>query len=97
MKAAAVLSCYLFVAKHMIWQIKLQRDNKRNPRKYRKIPWIFGNEVKPEKAAAKFGKDEVASSNLASSSRKVHPIGWAFLLYGWISGDLIKKEDHYEK
>ena len=70
MKAAAVLSCYLFVAKHMIWQIKLQRDNKRNPRKYRKIPWIFGNEVKPEKAAAKFGKDEVPGSNPGNSSIK---------------------------
>ena len=76
MKAAAVLSCYLFVAKHMIWQIKLQRDNKRNPRKYRKIPWIFENEVKPEKAAAKFGKDEVASSNLASSSKPSEIFGF---------------------
>ena len=60
--------CCIFVAKLVIGQIKLQRDNKRNPRKYRKIPWIFEHEIKPEKAAAKFGKDEVASSNLASSS-----------------------------
>ena len=63
-----MLPCYIFVAKLVIGQIKLQRDNERKPRKYRKIAWISEYGVKPEKAAAKFGKDEVASSNLASSS-----------------------------
>lgn len=71
-----MLPCYIFVAKLVIGQIKLQRDNKRKPRKYRKIPWIFVYEVKPEKAAAKFGKDEVASSNLASSSKASEIFGF---------------------
>lgn len=64
------IPCYLFVTKIVMSEKKIRRIKERNPWKYSDLGRVSERCDEIEKASRHFGKDEVSSSNLDSSSMK---------------------------
>ena len=66
------IPCCLFVTKIVMSEKKIRRIKERNPWKYSDLGRVSERCDEIEKASRHFGKDEVPSSNLGSSSNFKH-------------------------